>query len=480
METKNNRTQPVEETLLPHDEDFEKKILGILIAYKDAFYEVEKYLTPDTFYNPKHREIYKTMLELIEKDGRFNYTTLCYRLKQDNSFTREDEMYLLNLYSSVSSVVYAKYYAEVLRNLRIRRQLYEHCYHTMNLATKLNVDIVDTVGYITEQITKLLSTQKSVSITANQAAKDYYEHLEQRNNSMNTPISTGLQGLDNYLDGGFWKSNLIVFGGRPSMGKTALALFFTVQAAQQGKKVLYVNIEMTTDSLVERCNSKGLNYKHLRNRTLSNEEHLILTNNLSEFMNLPITITENVNTFPAILAEARKQKLKNGLDFLVVDYLQLINNSQQFERRQLEIAYMTRTLKALSKELDIPILLLAQLNRASKGQEKEIPRLESLRESGDIEQDADIVMFCHRPDQVNIDIMPHDDKGKSWYRRGIIFIAKNREGERNVEVRFAHDPSFKQFCDDGLEPPEWGCGTEKQTYNPIRRNPPNHDDITAF
>ncbi len=349
----------------------------------------------------------------------------------------------------------------------------------MELVTKLNIDVADTVGYITEQITTLLSVQKSVSVTADQAAKDYYERLEQRGNTQNSPISTGLQGLDNYLDGGFRKSNLIVFGGRPSMGKTALALFFTVQAAQQDKKVLYVNIEMTTDALVERCNSKGINYKHLRNYTLSNDEHLTLTNNLSEFMNLPISITEDINTFPAIVAEARKKKLKDELDFLVIDYLQLINNSQQFERRQLEIAYMTRTLKALSKELDIPILLLAQLNRATKGQEKGLPRLESLRESGDIEQDADIVMFCHRPDQVNLEIMPHDENGRSWYRRGIIFIAKNREGERNVEVRFAHDPSFKMFCDDGLEPPEWGCGKEKHTYKPISKLPA-HDNITAF
>lgn len=475
----------LDERLLPFDEPLERNVLGSVLTEPSTYFIVEKYITPDTFYNASHKRIYKAIVKLIN-NHEFNGIEGVHReLLKDNENGKDDAMIMFDIYTKTGTSAYAERNAMLIKQLELKRNYFTLFYEGANMALNNAVDVADIIDMVTEYQSSVLSFTKSITVTAEQAGLNYWDNLMKRQENLMQPISTGLQGLDHYLDGGFRKSNLIVLGGRPSMGKTALALFFTMQAAQQGKRTLYINIEMTTDALVERVSSQGVDWRNLRSGQLSTDEQETMRQNIGRFMGLPLTITENVNSFSAILAEARKQKLKDNLDFLVVDYLQLIGNSHQFERRQLEVAYMTRTLKALSKELDIPILLLAQLNRATKGQEKELPRLESLRESGDIEQDADIVMFCHRPDQVEFDTTAFDSEAnKTWYRRGIIFIAKNREGERNVKVKFAHDPSFKQFCDDGLDPQEWGCGTEKpQTMkitNEQKPTPPAHDDITAF
>jgi len=178
------------------------------------------------------------------------------------------------------------------------------------------------------------------------------------------------------------------------------------------------------------------------------DEWKAMDKSLSNLGNMRINIADSpeCRQLSYIISEARSLKRKGQLDIMFIDYLGLIRTNQRFEKRYIEVGYITGELKALAKELRIPIILLAQLSRPATGAEKQAPTMESLRESGDIEQDADIIIFPHRP--YVYDQEACDERGISWKNRGVLLVEKNREGERKVKSYFMHDPQFKDFWDD--------------------------------
>jgi replicative DNA helicase len=255
--------------------------------------------------------------------------------------------------------------------------------------------------------------------------------------------------LDKILNGGFKSPDLIILGGRPSMGKTQFSTFFAEEAAKLGKHVYFVSIEMTAMQLVARMAAReGISYSNMRQGRLTSSEWSMIDSRASELQQLRINIADSPDCrqLSYIKSEARLLKRKGELDIMFVDYLGLIKTNMRFEKRYIEVGYITGELKALAKELQIPIILLAQLSRPPQGREKETPKMEALRESGDIEQDADIIIFPHRP--YVYDSTAVDEMGRSWKDRGVLLIEKNREGQRNVKVYFENDPQFKNFWDD--------------------------------
>lgn len=232
------------------------------------------------------------------------------------------------------------------------------------------------------------------------------------------------------------------------MGKTQHALSFAKGAGLSGKNVLFISIEMTAIQLINRylLEDNRINGYNLRTGQMSPYEWNALDEKTRELSNMQLQIADSpdIRYLNNIRSEARRLHRKGKLDIMIIDYLGLIRTNIKFDKRYLEIGYITGELKNLCKELNIPIILLSQLNRAQKGTVKE-PQLDDLRESGDIEQDADIVLFIHKPDYYNPEIK--DSKGVPWKGRGKLIISKYRKGARNQPVIFYHDERYKKIWD---------------------------------
>lgn len=477
MEKKKNKkeTEIIRENLqLPHSDELERDVLGsILMLGENCLDEIGDYLKPNTFYNSTNAEVYHN-IEVMHADGMpISLLNLAEFMRKEGTLEGcGGTPYLASLSRSVTSTTNIVTNAKLLMQYECGRRICEMCEAGIAQVTSYS-DVDEVIEGIERGLTEMQAGKQAETVSMQDALTNYYKHIkEMAFSDRNMYISTGLRELDKVLCGGFHDSDLIVFGGRPGNGKTQLSLQFARKAAEQGRHVLFLNIEMTTNNLIGRMASNGISYDKLRTGKLNEYDFNQLESNMSELMQLPIEISSDCNSFSGILSMARRVKRKQGLDMLIIDYLQLIDSGVRMERRQLEIGYMTRRFKALAKELGVPILLLSQLNRPSRGEDDMKPRLESLRESGDIEQDADIVLFTHRPIPKSFD----QETGRSWKGRGMIVVAKNREGERDVDVKYAHDPYFKVFVDDGDDDPEWKCGDTSLLYKGID---PNKDSIGA-
>jgi len=269
------------------------------------------------------------------------------------------------------------------------------------------------------------------------------------------PISTGISKLDDIFSGGFKAPDLIILGARPSAGKTQLSIHFAKSAAKCDKSVLFVSIEMTAVQLVNRMllEDDRIYQRNLERGQMTDEEWQALDEQAGKIWNLKIQIADDsqIKYLANIKSEARKMKRLGKLDMIIIDYLQLIRTNLTFGTRDIEIGYITGELKSLAKELSVPIVLLAQLSRPVKGTVPKEPKMDDLRESGNIEQDADKIILIHRPSYY--DIEAKDDSGLPWTGRGKLIVDKNREGERNVFVIFNHDKNFKKVWGDEYTPP---------------------------
>lgn len=454
---KKNKTEVADMPIPPQSIEIEQSVLGTIIYFGNKCLEdVAEIIKPSSFYEERNATIFSTLIKMASDNEPISLTNVAERLRTEGKIDDTlSVLYLSNLSSKAFTSTDLVNKAIVLRNYEIRRGIINISLRSISMANTLSEDLDGIVDGIEHSLIELTTDDTSLVEEMDSATSDFYEEiLRIASNPNENVITTGLRELDKVFNGGFHNSELIVFGGRPGNGKTSLSLFFSKHAAMLGKKTLYVNIEMTTSGLIGRLVSDGISYNNLRSGKLSKDEWNRLEWNLSRIKELPLSISSSCNNFNGIVSMARKRKRNQGLDFLVIDYLQLIEPGTRLENKRLEIGYMTRRLKALAKELNIPILLLSQLSRPEKGAENRKPRLESLRESGDIEQDADIVIFTHIPDKNTMD----ENTNRSWYGRGMIVVAKNREGEKDVDVIYAHDPAFKQFVDDGNDDPAWKCG----------------------
>ena len=430
---------------LPHNLDAERGVLGSMLLSSVAQDEAIATLTSQDFYRPSHKVIFEAMAELNSRGVKFDHISLNDKLISDGQLSAAGGAdYLADLSLSVPTTSHFKRYADIVQKLSTYRQLVFAGTEIASLAFATPEDVDDTVARAESRLFDV--TEKQVSTDFKHLGNDgpldkaYHlleEYAEAKGGIVGVP--TGFGELDE-LTRGFRGGQFIVLGARPAVGKTALALNMAAGAAKQGVRVGIFSLEMTAEDLALRMLSSaaGIGSQQLRSGNIRPEwwgQFMDASAYLSE---LPLYIDDtpdlNINRL-RVKAKRVFQNTEKGKKFLIVDYLQLM--SGEGENRQNEVAKISRGLKILSKDLDLPILALSQLSRPSKLQrEGKRPQLSDIRESGAIEQDADIVMFLHRDMEPRSDD-EEDDEDRMAPDAAKLIVAKHRNGPtRDIQLVF--------------------------------------------
>jgi len=430
----------------PHSIDAEESVLGAVLLSSDAANAALETLHAEDFYKPSHQQIFEVIQNLFDSNEPIDAVTVSEGLRRDGSLDRMGGIeFLTNLIDSVPSTSNVEYYASIVEEHALRRRL-----------MRVGGDIGVIAGRMTQPIEEVVDqAEQAVFAVAERQVGDGLQVIDdllgpaiekaeelQRNGSEVTGISTGFRDLDRKL-AGLHPTNLVIIAARPGMGKTALALNMAQNVALDGHTVAIFSLEMSREEVVTRmlCAKGRIDSQRLRTGRLSEGDFTKLSNAAGALYKQNIFVDDSAGlTVTEIRAKCRRLRRKPGLDMVVVDYLQLMNGSGQ-ENRQQEIAMISRSLKNLARELHVPIVALSQLNRAVEAREDKRPRLGDLRESGAVEQDADVVMFIYRDEYY------HPEKVES---KGVaeVVVAKHRQGGvGKVDMTFL--PEFTLFADMG-------------------------------
>lgn len=406
----------------------EQAVLGSIMLRKDGMAEVEEIITPDSFYVEKHKMIFQAMLDLYLKNEPIDMLSLSTKLTEQKLIEAVGgNKYLAEIVNQVPSSTNIKHYADIMQKKFVLRSLIEAADYVSELAFEEGDDHMDDILDMAEKkmfaVVSSPKNQKYVSLK--NALPEAYERLEKLHETkgMLRGVATGFRDLDNMLSG-LQKSDLIILAARPSMGKTTLALDIARMAATKNdQSILIFSLEMSSQQLVDRMLSaeSRVNAWNLRTGNLSSDKDFSqLRDSLDRLSKAKIFIDDQPgNSIVKMKALSRRLKAEKGLDMIVVDYLQLMTTSKNYDSMVNQVTEISRSLKSLAKELDVPVLALSQLSRAVESRGGK-PRLSDLRDSGSIEQDADVVMFIHR-----------EDKGKDESERtniAEILIEKHRNG----------------------------------------------------
>ncbi len=424
----------------PHSQEAEKSVLGSMLVDKESVVKVSDFLRPEDFYHDSHKVIYQSILDLYDKRTPIDLITLSNILESRGELaTVGGASYLALLANEVPTSTHIFQYATIVKEKAILRKLI------------LAGDTIKGLGYKEdEDIEELLdNAEKSLFNVSQTFMADKFVHIKDVLNKTYEKISdlhdpegrekyrgvpTGFKSLDNILSG-LQPSDLVVLAARPSMGKTALALNVAQNVAKKGHAVGIISLEMSKEQLVERmfCSLLSVDSWKMRTGKLTDDDFGRIGAIMDELNSMKIFIDDSIgNSIAELKAKARRLKMEAGLDLLVVDYLQLMSSgtasSYQSNRVQ-EISEISRALKALARDLSVPILALSQLSRAVELRPSKVPQLSDLRESGAIEQDADVVIMMYREDYYEDDTE----------RKGItdVYIRKHRNGPiGHVELAF--------------------------------------------
>lgn len=425
---------------IPHSLEAEKAILGGIFVEPDLFEEVLEIVSPEDFYKNMYSVIFRSMLEVYRESNEIDMVLIKNKLLQVHQFTEEQiNEELSNILENSFSAVNLKEYARLVKEKAILRRLGEAGRKITEIAYRDDRDAEDILDEAESIVLKVDQQKKGKEIISlREAAKIEFDRLEriEANQGETVGVTTGFSDLDK--DTGGWNpSDLVIVAARPAMGKTAFALNLVLNAAKKGNKsILVFSLEMSTQQLYQRFMSieAGVALSKIRNGHLDSKDWGRLGAATDIIGNYDITIADipNVNVLE-IRALARKIKSRQDLDMIVIDYLQLIRGSSvRSESRQQEISEISRSLKSLARELDIPIIALSQLSRSPESRPDKRPMLSDLRESGAIEQDADVVIFLYRDDYYN---QESPDAGITE-----IIIGKQRNGPTStVKLRFFHE-----------------------------------------
>lgn len=422
----------------PQSIEAEKALLGSIMIRPDAINEVMDVVAAHSFYVEKHRNIWKTMLELFSKGTPIDLLSLSSRLKEKEQLDQVGgASFLTELVNAVPSSTNAKHYAEIVEKKHMMRSLIEAAEHIGELgfdeASELE-DLLDKAEKKIFEVTNYSGSSKFVEIKDTLVeAWDRIDRLHKTKDEMRG-VPTGFKELDNKL-AGFQKSDLIILAARPSMGKTSLALDIARKTAINHKiPVGIFSLEMSSQQLVDRmlsAESQVDSWKIRTGHNLSIEEDFSrIRDAMDKLSKAPIYIDDQPgNNILKMRAIARRLKSEKGLGLIIVDYLQLMvpTQSRNSDNVVQQVTEISRSLKNLARELDVPVIALSQLSRAVE-QRGGKPRLSDLRDSGSIEQDADVVMFIHREDKYNEN---SDKKGIAE-----ILIEKHRNGPTGVAELF--------------------------------------------
>lgn len=399
-------SKPVESMLgksLPANVDAERAVLGAILLNDECYHVIAEMLIPKDFYVPAHQAIYKSIMALAEKNQRIDMITLQNELEaQQELELAGGVVYLVGLQEDIPAVGLIEQHAKIVKEKSTLRVLINSsvniitdCYNQIDK----DVDsIIDDAEKRIFQVSNRSANQNFVQL--NIWLRKTFQHLSSIKSSSKgvTGVVTSFDGLDT-MTSGFQPGDLIILAARPSMGKTAISLNMAINAAKNNAAVGYFSLEMGAEQLTLRLLSaeSGISHQSIRNATISSEEWIELTHVAANLAEMKFYIDDAPGiTIMELRAKARKLKASHQLDMLVIDYLQLLHSNKRHENRHQEVSEISRSLKALAKELQVPIIALSQLSRAVDSRMDKRPMLSDLRESGAIEQDADVIMFLYR------------------------------------------------------------------------------------
>lgn len=417
---------------MPHSLEAEQALLGCLILDTKIQVEVSAYLSEDDFYTETNKYIFTAMDELIRSNKAVDFVTLIDALEKKGLLEQAGGINYIRELTNIlpSSAGYQRYLDIVQRDALLRRlirgssSIIEDCIKSSDGMTSLAnaektvYDISHTTD--TSEVVKISNILPDVMTTLDELSKD---------KSKFRGTKTGFRGIDHLLNG-VHNSDLMILAARPAVGKTSFAMNMVENIALAGYSCAVFSLEMSKEQLVQRmlCSVAGVSMEHALKGQMNKEEWLRIAKAREQLSNSKIYIDDSSMITPnEVLSKCRRLKRKNGLDFVMIDYIQLMSpeKNRKSDNRQQEITEISRTLKILAKEVDVPVLALSQLSRAVEA-EKRRPQLSDLRESGAIEQDADIVMFIHRPDQKASE--KELAEGKIQPNVAEIIVAKHRSG----------------------------------------------------
>lgn len=433
--------------LPPQNLEAEQSVLGALMLDKNAIINVGDILLPEDFYKPAHGKIYGTILNLYEKREPIDILSVTAKLKNENVLKEVGgNSYLTQLIESVPTSAHVEHYAKLVKEKRVLREL-------IKTSAEITEDAVDA----TEDIETILDSieQKVFAISQHSFKQKFvklkdellgaYERIEKLHRSGEgnlRGVSTGFTEIDNMLSG-LQKSDLIVLGARPSLGKTSLVLDIARNAALRDKQPVGIfSLEMSREQIVDRLISSEAQIPlwELRTGRLKNDEDFeLIQHALDQLSKAPIFIDDTPS--PTVLqmrSMARRLQAEHGLSLIIVDYLQLIQPRAHADSLVQQVTEFSRSLKSMARELNVPVLAVSQLSREVDKREIKRPRLSDLRESGAIEQDADVVLLIYRKDQDRLNPTSEEQNTTE------IIIAKHRNGPTGT-VKLKFDPEKASF-----------------------------------
>ena len=413
----------------PHDLDAEEAVLSALLIDNDNLYDVIEILKPEDFYKKAHQKIYSSILELFSRDEPADLVTVASRLNEKDELEESGGAALLaSIADSAPMAVNGVHYANIIKGKASLRALISSASSIIDRALKDHGDVEDIIDFAENQVFQIAESKGGKSFSSlGQLIDMNIDTLEERQGSTGglSGLSTGYSRLDS-LTSGLQKADLIILAARPSMGKTAFALNIARNVAVEERvPVAVFSLEMSKDQLSMRLltSESKIVSNRLRTGYISQEDWQNATDAAGVLNEVPIFIddTPNISSLE-VRAKCRRLKMEKGLGLVVIDYLQLMKAPFHSDRRDLEIAEISRNLKALAKELEVPVIALSQLNRMLEQRAEKRPLMSDLRESGALEQDADIIAFIYRDEVYNKE-ENNPNRGKAE-----IIIAKNRNG----------------------------------------------------
>ena len=439
----------IEERVPPQNIEAEQAVLGAMLIDKEAIAKASEILTSSDFYREAHRVIFNAMLELYNKNEAVDMVTVTEILKRDNKLEDIGGLaYITSLANVVLTAANVKYHADIVAEKSVLRQLVRVSTEIAAMGYEANEDVGTLLDTAESRILEISNRKKKADFTPiNDVLMESVQNIEKLINNKGglTGLPSGFADLDK-LTSGLHPSDFIILAARPSMGKTALALNIVQNVALRAHKkiggeprsVAFFSLEMSKEQLVNRmlCAEAGIDSQRLRVGEMGDKDWDALWGACDLMSKTKIYIDDTAGiTVMDMRSRARRLKAEHGLDLIVVDYLQLMQGSGKRNNsgdRQQEVSEISRSLKALARELDVPVLALSQLSRSVEARQVKRPMLSDLRESGSLEQDADIVAFLYREDYYN----PETEN-----KHTELIIAKHRNGPVDTVNLFFH----KQF-----------------------------------
>lgn len=424
----------------PHDIDAEKSVLGAILIDSGSINSVAEFLRSQHFYLPEHQIIYSTMLTLFEKQQPIDVVTMQAELKKEGTIKKiGGQSYLSNLIDTVPTAAYIEHYGQIVKGLYVKRKLIELSSKIVERAFEEKGDVKTLIDEAEVEIFSLAQQHlRQDFIELKDVLAESFERLEDfvKKGSHLRGIPTGFVDLDNKL-AGMQNSNLLVLAARPGIGKTTLALNIALHiATKEHLPVGFFSLEMSKEELVDRLlvGQADIDAWKLKTGKLSDDDYKKLTEAMGDLSEAPIYIDDTPGaSILEMRTKARKLKVEKDVKLIIVDYLQLADSGKYFDNRVQEVSFVSQGLKNLARELRIPVLAVSQLSRAVEQRGTKKPQLADLRESGAIEQDADVVMFLYYEEESE-DLL---DQSKRLIK---LYIAKHRNGPTgDLDLMFRGD-----------------------------------------